>query len=146
MAIKLNSKLYDIMGGETLPVGSEIDYDGSTVPTGWEETTPIIESGTDYIKYKDGTMICYGRATIRTSINIQYGSAYRTDVLSITLSQTFVDTNYRVFLQPVAPMHVCYKIDDDKTTNLFKFYGVAFVNQAASADRQIDYVAIGKWK
>lgn len=24
-------------GGETLPVGSEIDYDGTTVPTGWEE-------------------------------------------------------------------------------------------------------------
>ena len=106
----------------------------------------VIESGTDYIKYYDGTMICYGRATIRTSINIQYGSAYRTDVLSITLSQTFVDTNYRVFLQPYAPMHVCYMVNDDKTTNLFKFYGVGFVNQATSADRQIDYVAIGKWK
>ena len=28
-------------GGETLPVGSEIDYDGTTVPTGWEETSAI---------------------------------------------------------------------------------------------------------
>ena len=26
-------------GGEVLPVGSEIDYDGTTVPTGWEEMT-----------------------------------------------------------------------------------------------------------
>ena len=29
----------NIEAGETLPVGSEIDYDGTTVPTGWEEMT-----------------------------------------------------------------------------------------------------------
>ena len=29
--------------GETLPVGSEIEYDGSTVPTGWQEINPIKE-------------------------------------------------------------------------------------------------------
>lgn len=30
----------NLEAGETLPVGSEIDYDGSTVPTGWEEIDP----------------------------------------------------------------------------------------------------------
>lgn len=28
-------------GGETLPVGSEIDYDGETVPTGWEQVSDL---------------------------------------------------------------------------------------------------------
>lgn len=33
----LGSGNVSLAGAETLPVGSEIDYDGSTVPTGWEE-------------------------------------------------------------------------------------------------------------
>lgn len=36
--------------GETLPVGSEIEYDGTTVPTGWQEINPIEEIDlSDYI-------------------------------------------------------------------------------------------------
>ena len=39
-------------GGETLPVGSEIDFDGTSadIPTGWEETTDPESYSTDEVK------------------------------------------------------------------------------------------------
>lgn len=110
----------------------------------------IVESGSNengtYIKYADGTMICYGRANILLKLDIAYGSAYRSTLKQITLPETFIDTNYRTFLQGLAPIHTCYTVDDGKTENLFKFYAIGFVSQATEAIRSVEFVAIGKWK
>lgn len=110
----------------------------------------IIESGSNangnYIKYADGTLICYGRASMSFSINIAYGSVFRSDVQSISLPYSFIDTNYVVTLQGIAPVHVCYAVYDDKSVNLFKFYPVGFVSQASVSSRNIEYMCIGKWK
>lgn len=110
----------------------------------------IIESGSNangnYIKYADGTLICYGRASMSFSINIAYGSVFRSDIQSISLPYSFIDTNYVVTLQGIAPVHVCYAVDDDKSVNLFKFYPVGFVSQASVSSRNIEYMCIGKWK
>ena len=110
----------------------------------------IIESGSNangkYIKFSDGTLICYGRAIMSFSINIAYGSVFRSDIQSISLPYSFIDTNYVVTLQGIAPVHVCYAVDDDKSVNLFKFYPVGFVSQASVSSRNIGYMCIGKWK
>ena len=110
----------------------------------------IIESGSNengkYIKFSDGTLICYGRASMSFSINIAYGSVFRSDKQSISLPYSFIDTNYVVTLQGLAPVHVCYAIDDDKSVNLFKFFPVGFVSQASVSSRNIEYMCIGKWK
>ena len=38
--IRVDNVDYNVVGSaESLPVGSEIDYDGSTVPDGWQEVT-----------------------------------------------------------------------------------------------------------
>ena len=79
-------------------------------------------------------------------INIEFGSVFRSDIQSISLPYSFIDTNYVVKLQGIAPVHVCYAIDDDKSVNLFKFYPVGFVSQASVSSRNIEYMCIGKWK
>ena len=110
----------------------------------------IIESGSNangnYIKFSDGTLICYGRASMSFLINIAYGSVFRSDVQSISLPYSFIDTNYVVTLQGIAPVHVCYAVDNDKSVNLFKFYPVGFVSQESVSSRNIEYMCIGKWK
>lgn len=37
-------------GGEVLPVGAEIDFEGTDIPTGWEETTDPESYSTDEVK------------------------------------------------------------------------------------------------
>ena len=110
----------------------------------------IVESGSNangsYIKWSDGTMICYGRASMSFPINIEFGSVFRSDIQSISLPYSFIDTNYVVTLQGIAPVHACYAVDDDKSVNLFKFYPVGFVSQASVSSRNIEYMCIGKWK
>ena len=80
------------------------------------------------------------------SNNIEFGSVFRSDMQSISLPYSFIDTNYVVTLQGIAPVHVCYAVDDDKSVNLFKFYSVGFVSQASVSSRIIEYMCIGKWK
>ena len=33
-------KQITVKAGDTLPVGTEVDFDGTTIPAGWEEVTP----------------------------------------------------------------------------------------------------------
>lgn len=66
-------KTLAVAASDTLPIGAEIDFNGTTVPYGWEEitTSPIVESGSnengDWVKWEDGTMICKGLWTIGNS-------------------------------------------------------------------------------
>lgn len=58
---RYNGASWDIVGGavtgDTLPIGSEIDYDGETAPVGWEEiedySTTAINTGKKWIDGKD---------------------------------------------------------------------------------------------
>lgn len=60
-------KTLAVAASDTLPIGAEIDFNGTTVPYGWEEitTSPIVESGNnengDWVKWEDGTMIIHQR-------------------------------------------------------------------------------------
>lgn len=53
-------------GGETLPVGSEIDYDGTTVPTGWQEINAIQSKVKQLMAQGD-----YGSGTITLNDDIR---------------------------------------------------------------------------
>ena len=109
----------------------------------------IIESGSNsngnYIKFSDGTMICYGRQAMTFSSTISYGNIYRGDAQTINLPATFIDTNYQRFISPLAPIHDSYSVDNDITTSTFKFFPVSYTSQGEDT-RYISYFAIGKWK
>lgn len=100
-------------GGETLPVGSEIEYDGSTVPTGWQEMDSIfkyIESQptTVTVSANNGSLTAFSDlVTIPSGYTVVSPSLYVTGSgTSVDLVTKFIATNsslpqssYAVILQ-----------------------------------------------
>lgn len=62
---------------------------GTVSQSGGVPTGAIIETGTDYTKWADGTMICTVTSGTLTSSNVT-GSSYQSDAVSINFPQTFV--------------------------------------------------------
>ena len=61
-----NFKEINVKVADTLPVGSEVDYNGTTIPTGWEEVDSPNEYSTEETKI--GTWID-GKPLYRKVIN-----------------------------------------------------------------------------
>lgn len=63
--------------GDTLPIGSEIDYTGSSVPAGWEEvadySTNEVNTGKKWIDGKPIYRKCYSGNTGNDNISIDSG-------------------------------------------------------------------------
>ena len=92
----LGSGNLSIQSGETLPVGTEFDYDGQTVPVGYEEVDDAIESGSNangyYVKYNDGTMICTKSVGNTTDTVSSWGALYDTSFDAGNWAETFIST------------------------------------------------------
>lgn len=135
---------------DTLPVGSEVDYDGQTVPSGWEEVTDMSGSNANgsWIKFDDGTMICY--------INYEYtvasfgtdGSFYYANVDDVLFPQTF-------YSKPVVNVTVNNKTDGRRIAcyscsgiSASKIWRITLTNYWAATNSNIDIqiMAIGRWK
>lgn len=105
----------------------------------------IVESGDGYIKYSDGTMICYG-STSGSSTNTDYwGQFVRTDdKLSIDFPQNFISTpivcatsNYEGGTVSIMTSAI--------TVSSFKFI-ILKIKGATQTNYGLKYIAIGKWK
>jgi hypothetical protein len=142
--------------GEILVVGDNVivESNGTNLNNGLVTykfgTSPIfeqaIESGADYIKYADGTMICW----LKTTVTSDWTTVYITGVLwqhntTWTFPQTFID----------APVVTCGRYQwgtgaswgqsastTTTTTNLRGLDG----RTNASGTITIEAMAIGKWK
>jgi hypothetical protein len=102
----------------------------------------------NYIRYKDGTMICRNRKTVSTTINTAYGSFY---ITPFQPGQTFA----KAFLTGTIPA-VSFAVES--TTNVFSLAGtkatntttngiyVASIASSESVDFDWGYIAVGKWK
>ena len=112
----------------------------------------IIESGINengsYIKFADGTMICYGLAIINNpSFNDYYGFCQLTNMSVQTLPQEFINNNYKL----VATSNVFgyfSGIVGDKLTSSFQFYGCTHkqTSEYNPGNGYFNYIAIGRWK
>lgn len=139
-----NGQWQDIIlepSGDTLPIGSIVDYDGEEVPYGYEkvEETPLIESGSNenghYIKFSDGTLICRATKSEGTGNSL------------ITFPVPFASTNYQVSIDPGYASSPNVVITwGAKTVNGFKFYTVIDGEYTEETVQSFDYTAIGKWK
>lgn len=87
-------------GGEVLPVGAEIDFDGTStdIPTGWEETTDPESYSTDEVK-TNKTWID-GKPIYRKSFNGNFNDSQdilsNVDKIISVYGQAFVGDTYRV--------------------------------------------------
>lgn len=140
---------------DTTPIGMEADYNGTEVPSGWEEIPPIIESGNndygDYIKFEDGTMICTRKIDITANINNAWGSLFywhNNDKYNFALE--FVDAPV-LEKNAISTNGIGFIIGDYGTGSKIEkdgFSGLSLIRPAASTNVQVtfDIVAIGKWK
>lgn len=111
----------------------------------------IQESGNNsngnYIKFTDGTMICYNRETITTSINSSYGSLYKSD--SIILSDfpvEFIDIpSVSIYCDGSYSAFVVNWLPSTKS-NVGEQILVRINNTVSNVKFNIGYIAIGKWK
>lgn len=108
----------------------------------------IIESGSNangnYIKYADGTMICYKRVNFgNISISNPWGAFYESEELNIgNYAQPFIEEP-RTFVMPVNTFFV-ERSSNMNETSFGSFYAVRPVSTTVYVT--VDCIAIGKWK
>ena len=106
----------------------------------------IVESGGTsdnyYVKYADGTLICYQKYSATVNINTAFGVIYRSTALSSVpnFAQTFLNTP----VITVTSNYMCWKAESS-TTNVGKLFVSAGTSQT-SQTAEFDIMAIGKWK
>ena len=107
----------------------------------------VIESGDGYIKFGDGTMICYENIEFSIGTMTQQGSFWRYDNanLSISFAKSFV-SKPNIVATVVAGNYasLLYVINctNEKITQL----NVLTLANASNQRTNINYIAIGKWK
>ena len=105
----------------------------------------IVESGDGYIKYSDGTMICYG-STSGSSTNTDYwGQFVRTDdKLSIDFPQKFISTPI-ICANPSFEGQAVSIMISKISLSSFNFI-ILKTKEASQTNYSLKYIAIGKWK
>ena len=111
----------------------------------------IVESGSNsngnYIKFSDGTMICYGTAIITSpTYSDWYGFCRLTNTFTINLPIAFKDNNYSLELTSKTFGYFS-SINNGKNVDNFTFRACTH-NQSAynPGNGNFNYIAIGKWK
>ena len=108
----------------------------------------IVESGSNtngsYIKYSDGTMICYGSTSLNeVSVSDYYSFCKRTNSLTITFPMEFDEVpNVTITNQGFGIFS--YTINNI-TANNFSYYAFTYPS-GSNISGSLQYVAIGKWK
>ena len=106
----------------------------------------INSSDSNYIKYEDGTMVCFYSATVNTNITTSWGNLYISPQLTIA--------NYPVAFTttPIVSMFVqggdgamIFNGDFGTNTRPPKIYLTRGATQSTAVDFIVNIIAIGKW-
>lgn len=107
----------------------------------------VIESGTNYVKFKDGTMICYGNIEFNIG-NMNQRSPfwqYQNNNLSIPFSQTFI-SKPNIVASIVAGNYASLLYVIDCSINAITSITILTLADSSQQKTNINYMAIGKWK
>ena len=136
--------------GDTLPIGAMVEYNGTTVPQGYEKVSDnnIIESGSNangnWIKFVGGTMICNCSVTRNIANTSPWNNMYIGDIQNIPFPQQFIE------------LYSC-NVDLHCTRNAWKMSNniptisgtgsmFSISPESFTEDMRICVIAIGKWK
>lgn len=115
----------------------------------------IVESGSNlngsYIKYSDGTMICYVEYKTTLTCNNVWGNLYiGTDRdTKLYFPQPFIDVPHIQKTLLITSSSSCWPIDynmPEITKEYFKNFAIARATASASVPIQLNILAIGRWK
>lgn len=102
------------------------------------------ESGEGYIKYPDGTMICYGEYSFSDqTLSDYYSFCKLTPSINVTFPKQFKETPTITISSKMFQMFSTFV--DSVNNSSFKFRG-CYPSNYSSLGGVIDYIAIGKWK
>lgn len=142
-----NGKVFS--GGDSTPVGTIVDYDGDTVPDGYEEVSPVVDSGSNengsWTKWEDGTMICYMNKSYLVDITTPWGNVYESNGFQLgSFPQPFIEKP-KVTASCVSGTSVWVEALNATKTSL----GASWLMRPVSSKNvstEISFIAIGKWK
>ena len=144
--------------GDTLPIGAMVEYNGTTVPQGYEKVSDnnIIESGSNangnWIKYSDGTMICTQRFEKTINIQTTWGSWYYGYVTCKNYPIAFVGdlptVSCTVYPKTTSWCfgQLVYSSDGPQTLSNPGSVMCIRPTSQANVDVTVQIIAIGKWK
>lgn len=145
----IKAKMTIVTNGEVIQENdtatTENVYSASAVDN---KLAQIIQSGSNangsYIKYSDGTMICYGSTSLNeVSVSDYYSFCKRTNSLTITFPMEFDEVpNVTITNQGFGIFS--YTINNI-TANNFSYYAFTYPS-GSNISGSLQYVAIGKWK
>lgn len=121
---------------------------GGLLQVGSKQVVESKETSTNgYIKFYDGTLICYGVVSISSPSFVDwYGFCRRTNDISITFPVNFVNTNYRINLTSQNYGYFSGIIQSKSTAN-FKMCAMTHNNSSYNPSAgNFEYIVIGRWK
>lgn len=136
--------------GDTLPIGAMVEYNGTTVPQGYEKVSDnnIIESGSNangnWIKFVDGTMICNCSVTRNIANTNAWNNLFIGDIENIPFPQTFIEL-YTCNTDLYCTRNV-WKMSNNIPTVSGTGTMFSVSPESFTGDIQICVIAIGKWK
>jgi hypothetical protein len=134
----------------SLPAVNKVrDIDMNEIKTvvneNYQELTNLISNGTGYVKYNDGTLICFGKTT--TPTDIPYGSELSE---IITLPQNYINNNFIVVASITSGgsswANVICRGGATSENTIRLIAGNYIVSGSTAKDIILSYITIGKWK
>lgn len=105
----------------------------------------IIESSTNYIKFADGTLVCFADVYATSSLSDYWGQFKRGQV-TVTFPQTFIANPFVNTGLKNAESFAQLSVAADSITTSGFTAKVFKPNNATSVGCNLTYIAIGKWK
>lgn len=105
----------------------------------------IISSGNDYIKYDDGTMICYGEVSGQSNNTDYWNFVNRTDNINVSFSVPFINPPI-VSIDAGGSDGTISSILGNVDENGFTFNCLKAKSAGDYRGYRVHYIAIGKWK
>ncbi len=140
-----NGDITTVNSSKNVLVQNDLKVSGSI----YQGNAPIIESGSgsngNWVKYADGTMICYNRESFTPSSMSAYGSIYYSNALTWNFPQAFTSApivNFNI----EGGTGIYWQIGSSATASTTKAYTRVGSGTAATVAIDISEMAIGKWK
>lgn len=146
MRIKKVSGTVVLQGNIVDSLNSNSSLNAPSIRAVNEGLSKIIESGDGYIKYSDGTMICYGTSDITAQITNPWGSSYYGNVkVNPTFAKPFISPpTISATIRTTGNLANVAGISTS-TTKITAIFLITFASQDSYTGK-LDWVAIGKWK
>lgn len=121
--------------GDTGPTGPR-GATGATGPQGPAGTSAVASSGTGWVRFSDGTQMCWGKVSVGNGgTKITFPQAFKTADYGISL-QSVNDSSYNKYIS---------KVSNAATTSFTaRFYTASDDLSVSCSDAR--YIAVGRWK